>query len=465
MDNILGEYSNDNFVVVNIFSDLCNETKTIDKTVLHEIMHMLLSLQTRWGCFEYSFNHINRLLDSSYSEIEKYVHSCCKDAQECVAEAWERLYIYKTSGLAAMINDIRETKYKNPKAYNYLEKIMPLLLQNKINVETTAFLIYKTALYSLNSPFETISSDIWFKKNIPADLIPNNIFWKKLEELKNLFEKDPVHYDRYLSSLNSDWDYTNKDDISDNLKRLTEYILYICSKSTYYNEIENYLATITPKEINLNNFDDYVCPQNYSHYNSGEIKNIRKMPLNKYILFIFGDVRDLLYTVSSKAFHNDIPFDDIDNKIIFGIYFNYFDKTAFPYAYSYIHFKKELHCISYPIVLSYKTYENNKPLVKELNDSHRQYFVYCDRPYATAKLTIENICKDKLYTICDYKRFYLICIKLSSYGLFLLPVIDCNSFINDCYNSFYSGTVMQNSFLDDNLQNQIDLIINCIFEL
>ena len=59
----LGEYANENFSLINIVevnSDNLTEVK------IHEIIHMLLAQQTKWGIMEYLFNHIGRLIDDKY---------------------------------------------------------------------------------------------------------------------------------------------------------------------------------------------------------------------------------------------------------------------------------------------------------------------------------------------------------------------------------------------------------------
>lgn len=468
MNMPLGEYDNDNFALINILIKSDEETNI--KTKLHESIHMLLSLQTRWGCFEYYLNHIARLIDYSYNYIFEFIHMHSLDVQESVAELWEKLYVYMHSDKKTFLSDIKRDKYKNPVIYSYLEKFLPILEKNKkLKVEKLAFLIYRTAIYSMNGNIEGIPLDNWnisfLKTKFDEDKTPNKVLKKKLIELEEALGNDNEDMITvFWNSLHTDWDSTDIEYSSKKIKQLTLYILEICKKSKNFVEIEMYLSTIRPKYVDLDKLDENIIPTSFTQYNY--IKDRNSIQSRAAILFVFGNYSDFLYTLKSKLYKEiSIHF---SNKYIMLAYFDYANKTICGEHYTISKFDKVIKKSCYPIVISYKAFENNISLVKKLNYSRNNYYVYCDRPYATAKFTIEEMCKDKYYAFMEFNNFDVICVKLYVNGLLFVPVVAGENFLRDCDDKFYSGRVKEMSstiFKDKSVEDELNLIINCLYQI
>lgn len=461
MDNeILGKYDNDNYTLFNILANSTDESST--RTKLHESIHMLLTLQTRWGGFEYYFNHISKLIDNSFYYIPETIHTYCLNVQEGLSELWENLYIYKYSKDEALFfKRIMSEKFKNPLTYEYLKKMIPIFQQTKYSVEELAFFIYRTALYAMNNQIENIPVSTWSKNAIKSYFIeketPDNLFEKKLVELQDAL-KDNNALTNYLHSIETDWSTSDIDSRASLVNNLTSYILQICQSSTHFQEIKIYLSTIHPKYIDLEQIDEYTIPTTFTSYEWTTIK------LPPSICFVGGTFDDFLYTVKNKI-HIKVPYYVKSGNIMI-LYFSHPTKNIFGDYISKSKFQKILKSTSYPIVVSYKAIENNPQLVRLLNYSKRKYYVYCDRPYATAKLTIENMCKDKHYKIFEFNNFDIICLKLYQNGLLFIPVSDDANFIRDCTNDFYSGVVKESTtLLSCSLEEQeLNLITNCIYQ-
>ena len=126
--------------------------------------------------------------------------------------------------------------------------------------------------------------------------------------------------------------------------------------------------------------------------------------------------------------------------------------------------RKIMHKYCLTRVISYKAYENNPRLVKQLEYDQIRYYVYCDRPYWSAKRTIQENCKDKKWMVVEYGKFDVICLQVNKYGILFVPVCCAEGFYADL-DTYYSGERMpaKDMFENEVDLNRFNLVINCLF--
>lgn len=467
MEKILGQYNNGNFTLVNMLINTKDGEHI--KTQLHETIHMLLTLQTRWGCFEYYMQHIVRLIDPSFQYIAEFMHTNCLEVQEGVAELWEKLYVYKHSDKDNFLRDIRTEQFRNPNTYKYLEKMLPVLQQNNLEVEQLAFLIFRTAVYSMNMCcIEKIPVSRWqpdiLANEFEQSETPNSVFDEKLKKLEKVLGNGEDAILKYLGSIETDWDTQELEKSKWNVNKLTNLIQSICQSSNSIGAIEKYLATIKPRYANLSDLQQFIVPTTFTVYeDSMDTYNLHNL---NSIYLIFGNYDDCLYSLKNKLFIN-LPY-CTEPELIRGFHMDYVEKKRHGVLFSNSQLQKELKRSSCPFVISYKAYENNSFLVKLLEYNQRRYYIYCDRPYITAKLTIENMCLNKYYALFEFETFHVICLKVGKYGILFIPVINDADFLNDCKNNYFSGIVEEqcsNIFRNKFDENELNLVINCLFQI
>lgn len=466
MEEILGQYNNENFTLFNMLSNT-NDGEQI-KTQLHETIHLLITMQTRWGCFEYYMQHIVRLIDPSFQYIADFLHTNCLEVQEGVAELWEKLYVYKCSGKDTFLNDIHTEKFRNPNTYKYLKKMLPILKKNSLEVDQLACLIYRTAVYSMNiCCVERIPVSSWQPEKLVVEFeqnkTPNIVFNEKLEELETALVAGEDAFSKFFDSLQTDWDTQELKESQVNVNKLTAYIQNICQSSTAIDSIEKYLATIKPKYAHLSELQQYIIPTTFTVYeDSFDPYNLHNP---NSILLIFGNHDDCLYSLKNKLFI-DIPY-DTRLELVRGVHMDYIEKKRRGVCVSNSQLKKEIERSSCPLVISYKAYEHNNSLVKLLEYNRRRYYIYCDRPYITAKLTIENMCLEKHYALFEFETFHVICLEVGRYGILFIPVMNDADFLDDCKNNYFSGIIREKSstiFKNKFDENELNLVINCLFQ-
>lgn len=448
----LGKYDNENFVMV----DLSNteDDKTISVEV-HETIHMLLSQQTKWGLAEYYFNHIGRLIDSRYLYLAEFIHKNCELVQESLALFCEKLSFAMKFGEDKLIKDIKEERWKNPKNCRYLKEVLNII-ENKgdIPLNDVVFSLYRIAIHSMNIDFMDIPAENWNNNKIEKIFenrdVPNVVYERMLKEFA--VELQTGNLGRYLESIENEWSRPDLEGRQKLVRTLIMYIKKICIQSEYYKQIEDYLSTIRCKLIDIDRVADYVIPK---HYFSYEVTNAFWGADAQFtILFISGNSSDIRYTFKNKNLREDrlIRFDRVGNKILI-FYLNYLTKSRYDNIVSESQLQKIIKKTKRNLVINYKAYENNNKLKKILEYSRKRYYVYCDRPYYSARETIEMNCIDKKWNMVKFGNFYTLCFKIGQYGILFTIIFDEFSFIQDL-EMYFTGRKI---FMEDMFENAEDL--------
>lgn len=356
----LGEYANENFSLINIVevnSDNLTEVK------IHEIIHMLLAQQTKWGIMEYLFNHIGRLIDDKYLYIAKKINSSCIFVQESLAEFWEKLYIYQKKGEQACIDKIEEQEWENPGTYDYLKKILEIIKnRGELSIDNIAYCLYRIALNSMSIDILDKSDDFWHKTDFSKEKIPDNFYKSKLLEFENAIKLGNI--DLFMQNIECEWCKADLDEREKYIKHMIQYIKEICHSSKYEEQINTYLSTITCKYIDQNRIEEYLIPHSYNNYSFD--KNISIIENTSQIAFIFGDASDIRYTFKNSCINKntlDKNVTYIQNKICL-LYYDYETKKMSADIISYSQFKKKIRKNNKIIVVSYKALENNNRLMR-----------------------------------------------------------------------------------------------------
>ena len=101
---------------------------------------------------------------------------------------------------------------------------------------------------------------------------------------------------------------------------------------------------------------------------------------------------------------------------------------------------------------------------KILEYNRCRYYVYCDRPYWSAKQTIEANCIYKKWQVVDFQKFDVICLRVGSFGILFIPVCNSNSFFLDL-DRYYRGKkeLAKDLFEHKRDMDEFELVINCLF--
>lgn len=473
MEELLGIYDRENFTLLNFIK--CNDEDD-NRTTIHETIHFMLTLQTKWGLFEYAMNHIERLIEPQYTYISELAHEKTLLIQECVAELWELLYIVRKYGEEKLSEHLTDLKYKAPHSYSYINPIYPILEQRfHYNVDHLAFLVYMTAMFSLDSPLENIDPKLWEdNEDIEAFLlenqdqfVPASIFKNKIEELNRFLtnEKDETH-EAYFKQLDSEWLINSLDAREKCLAKLKEYLRELTGSSKHKNEIWNYISTIKPKEIEISQVQETIIPVSFQHYDF--VLHIPLLKNRRNVLFICGNKSDLTYTFRSKFHEIDMEVWKSEHEYLAPIYILEEKKVCFK-LFSQSELQKWIKEFPVSKVVSYKAYENNSKLKKILKYSNTRYFVYCDRPYLTAKMTINQFCKTKSYLVIDFTKLKVLCFELEDKGILIIPIVNVNeaNFYSDIDKGYFGkGCVINDRlFKTAREQEELNVIINCLYEL
>lgn len=466
----LGKYDNENFSLLNILDSGENINLQVK---VHETIHMLLSLQTKWGCMEYYFNHIGRLIDNQYLFISNIIHKSCEVVQESLAEFWEKLHVYLTKGENEFIKSIKEDRWKAPDTYKHLKKILDVIKVKKdLGIENIAFCLYRIALHSMNIEITDFSIEKWWNDNSDCKIdffgehdIPNHVFGNMVQQFIDILQTgDLEHLQNYLDSIETEWSRADEESRQRQLNIILNYIKNICAGSNYYKEIENYLSTIKCKSVDINSLEDYIVPITFTQYS---IKTRLKEDTRATIIFITGDSNDVQQTLKFKVWRKDIQnYINFIGKNIVVDYMYYIDKERRTDLISISRLQKIINKYNFVRVISYKAYENNSKLVKLLEYGKRRYYIYCDRPYWSAKQTIETNCKDKRWHIVSFGNFDVICLEVSSLGILFIPVCNACNFYLDL-EKYYSGEKIfaKDMFHKKSDLNEFNLVINCLYNV
>lgn len=462
----LGKYDNENFTLVNVLEA---KGEVLNLVQVHEVIHMLLALQTKWGCTEYYFDHIGRMIDSKYLYISQSIHKACEYVQESLAEFWEKLFIYKKYGEERFINALNEEKWKSPQTFEYLKGTIEIVKRRKdLSIDNIAFCLYRIAVSSMNIEIVDIPIDKWEYLNDNEEYLsctvhdtPNEVFQNLLKTfLENLNDGNNISV--FLESLENDWSCATLENRQLQVNTILEYIKSICKKSECYNEICNYLSTVKCKEVNIDNIEEYVIPVAFSGY---EIKyDFNIQDATSTVVFIYGNGKDIYHTVENKAYRDKFrSFLDISQTYLAVEFSCYSEKTKTIDMLSLSRLRKIINTYRLSTIVSYKAFETNESLVKQLEYGKSRYYIYCDRPYWSAKQTIESICKNKYWKVIQFETFDVICLRVGKCGIFFLPVINANAFYLDL-NIFYSGDIVEaKDMFEEEDYNKFLLIINCLF--
>lgn len=473
MEQLLGIYDRENFTLLNVIE--CNKEDD-EKTSIHETIHFMLTLQTKWGIFEYAMNHIERLIEPEYTYISQLVHEKTLLIQECVAELWELLYIADKYGEEKLSEHLAVLKFKNPTSYSYIKVIQPILEKRfSYNVDHLAFVVYITALFSLDGPLEDINAEIWSNDKDINDFlfknqdqyVPSIIFENKIKELNRFLIDEKL--EEYLKQFDTKWLSNDLNIRQMCLIELKTFLYKLTTHSKHKDEIQDYIKTINPKEIELSQIQETIIPVSFHHYDL-EVSH-SEMPLLKdklNALFICGNKSDLTYTFKSKFHEIDLTPWKSEKDYFVPIYLLE-EKKIYIRVCSECRLQKYIKKYWGSKIVSYKAYENNNKLKKIINYTNTRYFVYCDRPYLTAKITINEFCKRKSYIVIDFDKFKVLCFELDGKGILLVPIVNVNeaNFYYDMQNGYFGKDCVINDrlFSTAREKEELNVVINCMFEL
>lgn len=248
------------------------------------------------------------------------------------------------------------------------------------------------------------------------------------------------------------------------LKVILGYIKTACGESKYYSEIERYLSTIKCKAVDAENLDEYVVPKTFTQYEvlygfGGDTK--------ASIIFIYGDGDDIREILKYKLLRKDIMkyFGYIGKNIAVN-YIQYDKKRRYIDLISCARLNKLMNQNHFVKVISYKAYENHQRLVSQLEYGRCRYYVYCDRPYWSAKQTIQDNCKDKRWCVVGFGKFDGICLEVGIFGILFIPVCSAAGFYLDLETYFTGQTIaVVDMFERNGERKEFDRVINCLFEI
>lgn len=493
---------------------LDNNEDSINSTILHESIHLLLTLQTRWGLFCYAARRIS-IYDKKFDHILDYLCLFSREVQEGTAVFCECINLIKKFDYEHALQYINELKKTNRTYYNYLKPLLIFIeLLNPINADKYTFksdelitFIFSLAKISLNSDLSKISTEtiksqekfeeIYLNSQTSKEFIPNIRFNFLLNNCYDIIKSEnPSNFTDILIRL-SEVLPNEKNKINEifctNVKMLKEnHANYLRDIKHYFNrlykdsknieQIKIYLNSIQVREINFEQLPQYAIPTTFTSFKQviSDFNKMKKLTATrKGIIFYLGKMLDLIKTESDLFFVSKDDINNIHHSIMAKhaiLYFDYENKKT----HSMLAYKGQVEELmkesNSPIIVNYKFYDSNNDTIKSLDIDDKDIFIYCDRSYPNTVKLLNSITNKKAKCrIIDYGIMQLLTAKLSNKTYFILPFlpISYSQLISDIKNNIINlkladnpdGKTLTDPYILPSEKNLhiYDLIINCLF--
>lgn len=512
MENVrkLGEYDFRNVTSINILE---NDEKNLNSTIIHETIHLLLTKQTKWGLFSYCIKRI-QLYDNSYKELMNNLCEYSIIVQEGAAVFAQCMFLLKTSGYDETIEYIKYLKRYNRQYYRYLEPLIcyiKLLDTHNVNINLTEdnliTLIQSLAMLALNSDITDVDIDLLKNEHLFQEYLsneqkkmkylPNERFIHFIKKCFEIIEKDrSINMKKLIEEiLNSGLDEKNKieevffindkkiEKYEEYLVKLKKYIENMYIQSDNKDQIQVFLESIKPIEIDIKDLPQYSIPTSFRIYDFAESDYVTVLKLSKMrngIIFFLGNIAD------DKLFGTDLLFilRDVRKAMKDKFYIRRNAVLFYDYGEKCINLvlvsKKELENLIYeaeiPVIVNYKYCNNDKDGVHAIETKGKEILFYCDRAYPNSiNLINKLISKKAKCRIVEYKNMFLLVIKLNStsnYLLYFLPVA-YQQVLMDIRTGKLNVELADNVdgitdtdeyiFTSEEIINKYDIITNCLF--
>ena len=517
-----GYYLFDNKYFINMEVD----EKDTFTTVIHELTHLSITLQSKYGVFVQLLNKANSI-DQTFSSINSFWINHMRKMQEGCCTFAEMLVILRLNGRLVLKNWIADLKDNNREYYKYVEPLIDIIKyvdENKAAQNTKLFsidsiyeLILNIAVCSCDIDVSEIGEDFFINnkskksQNINIDggksilFLPDSRFKRLIKELKKELESSDIKdvevlLERIINNVfeNTFSQKVNNNKIAslrDSLNKSKEFIKRLFEQTDNYKLICDVIEPISINSIKPSRLLGYSIPESsnriYSKHNLCKIDEFHKVQND--IVYVLGDTNTLRETTAKKtlplAYINDkspklssqyteikklAVSQNVQLKKCFII--NGYDYTKKELNLCMINNDKRsivsfMNRIKSPIVVNYKFYANYKNLL--CNDS-KNAFIYCDRNYENSIDIINNYAdlageEKLLFNIIDYTNnnkdcsFSVLIINLKRNHYFILPIV--RSSIILIYSDTICGKlkITPGLTIDSSLTDTVDQIISCLY--
>lgn len=512
-----GHYLFDSSYVVNMNIP---ERDTIS-TVFHELTHMSITQQSKYGLFVYLLNKANSI-DDSYSSLYQFFINHMKKMQEGCCTFAEMLLI-ASNGIDFFNRKVKELRNNNDEYYKYVKPFLELI--NFVSLVNTSDKLWFSArdMYDIVLQLAVMSCDVDLAQIKPSFFHNNktksshNIKFNNNDEsilyfpdsrfrklLKKLITELNHHKDEEFSEelindiLCSIQQEIPSLDSSIGCNELYEnYKTYICDlykDSTEYELIRSIIEPLKIKRIDPDRLLGYSIPETQNIIYSFDSLNTTEdfLKMNNYICFILGNIKKLIdelsrSTISESHILEKMPIENSkigsvsqfkkilrDSKMnIDGVFVNGYDYDKKIINSCILRENKRtllsfLDKLETPIVVNYKYYRKFKNLASNLK---RERFIYCDRAYENAIRIIDDLTREACLSsnLIGFTKensnlsFAVFVIKIKNDHYFLLPIVRTSAIL--VYSDIIQKKikVIPNLEIDEILMEKIERIINCLY--
>lgn len=435
-------------------------------TTLHELTHLSITQQSKYGMFVYILNRINAI-DNDFNSLNNFFVEHMKKMQEGCCTFAEILLITFSRGKAGLDKEVAKLRNDNKEYYNFVKSFLDLLEYVAVNQNTSEQLLFsfsdmykmiiQLAVCSCDIDVTGIgedffqnnktkkSSNITIDSNISYLYLPDSRFKRALGELKKELnnrkgeEFSASIIDSILHSVCYNLDFklpvvdeaTKAMTYKDSLYRYKEFIKKIYRNSANYDLICKLIAAIDIKLISTDRLLGYSIPESS---NSMYTFNLQRYEikdfclLNNYIYFIAGDKKTLKSVLTEPNLSKNCILDKIPSRLPNNVSVDAMMskirnlkvpfKGIFVFGYDYnnkmisicaIDDNKGkiisfLDKISVPVVVNYNYYRKFKNFIP---NHFGEIFVYCDRTYDNSIDLINSFSKNGLplsFGVIDFTR-------------------------------------------------------------
>ena len=487
--DILGEYdlSNRYFINVKTPSNLSSQT------ILHEVFHMIFTLQSSYGNFMHTHRRIVTV-DNRFQHIGELLLTHSRLVQESACTFAEVIFITQKESFDSAQRYIQSLKEHNRTYYNYLKPLLPFLWHMQENESSNAAykmsaqemmnLIISAVHISLNVDLTQIDTEIFRSKksfryfssleDTSRKYFPNRIFCDTLKQLLSLFAQDATsdEIQRRITAF-----VVEKEPVYDEKslyyiqEKHRQYFRHLYHDSPDFHVIEEILEEITLKSVDAIDIIGSGIPasgntQYPSEDTSGQWEKVIALSRKQTgVLFVSGDKETILAQTFTRHI---VPLQlctALNNHVI-STYLDYVQGKQYFMLLPINKTKLLCNLITPPIIVNYKI---SRELERKLfYNSSGPIFVYCDRSYINAIEVIRSYSDQTMpFQLLQYDEkhmgFDVLIIKLKPKFYFLLPMLKLAEI---CLERDIQNNVIQlelNLDIGDDLKSAIDLAINCIF--
>ena len=495
-EHIYGEYYFRNSFFINIR----NDDKAGTQTILHELGHLELSMETKYGCFLRMCEKISTI-DPIYKFICIHLIDHSRKSQEAYCVFLELSFLMRHNQFETAEGYIQYLRDNNREYYNYLKPLLPFFDHLSINTispknfktscKDMLSIIKKMIYLSHNIDLTEIDVEkyrskkelerFFVKDDNPQKYYPDSRFKTYVKEMLSIMEQDGDSdsifclIERWFSNKNA---HLNSEDVESWLNKIREFMKELYRNSNFHEDVFDLIDNFQVQLIDRISIQGTGIPSSFNRqyeiddkwYDISSKDNfIHLCNSQNGILFILGKRKETLQQISNRLYIPRSTLDNVSNHICDALFLSYDKKKQ--YAFQCNDTDIEQICLSLnenvPIAIQYKSYDT---MQKVFCSYQRPLFYYCDRAYThSVDIINEMSCGvNKPFAVLQYDELSalsglsVLLVELQTNRFFYLPMLN-NSYMVLLRDLEFQRVKLSDSLnISQDMLNDIDALTNCL---